>query len=255
MRKEAANWTELRAQANARLDTDLARLKAEGEGVMEVIDRAASTLTAAIDGSPEYLARVFAVGGTARARGACYLADEALPRLLAYGDEPPEVAPTSAVGVLSYVALLRCLEVALPPAAEGLESRWLPLIAAQPEVLTDFHRRHAAFAAVANGLVDLVPTIQQSGPLEPRRESRDVSGVDVDAFTRHLAEALAGGGGADAVERPWHAFLQAFPLTITASRADWMDLVWAGIVMMVRFEQRPIAEVGRWLPPFVGERD
>jgi hypothetical protein len=249
------NWTQLREAVNARLEEDLRELKDEARRAALVLDRETPTLTAAFEGSPEYLARVFAVGGPNLARGACHLAAEALPRLLTHRDEPPGVAPTSAVSVLSYITMLRCLDVPLPPAAAGLEARWLPVIVSKPDQLTAYDARTAALAAVATGQVELVPALDEGGPLRPCRDAREVAGANVPGFTRQLAEAMAAGAGPDAVEGSWRAFLALFPLTVAADGVRWVDLVWAAVIIKVQFDRRPVGSVGIWLPALVKELD
>ena len=255
MSRVPANWSELRAAAGAHLDEDEQELQAEARRAARVLDREIETVTARFQASPEYLSRLLVVGGADRARGACHLAPEALPRLLSFGDEPPAAAPLSALCALSYLTILRSLEVAVPDAATGVEARWLPIIAARPDLLTPFDRRTAGLAAVATGLVNLLPALDEGGPLATRSTGLTVAGANVAGFTRHLAEALARGEGADQVEDAWHAFVSMFPLTLAADGVQWVDLVWAATAIMVRFERRPIAEVGRWLPRFVGELD
>jgi hypothetical protein len=250
-----SNWSQLRQAEKAKLDKSLGELKFEAELIPEILDREIPVLTRAFPGSAEYLARVFVIGGAELARSACYLADDALPRLLSHGDEPARRASAAAVGALSYVALMRCLDVKLPDAAKGVEARWLRVIAPKPDRLNDYNIRTAALAAVATGEVDLIPLLDGGGPLVPRTTSREIAGANVAGFTRHLAEVIKGGGGHAAVEAPWRSFLQMFPITVASKGVYWVDLVWVAMVMMVQFEKRPPSAVGTWLPKHVAELD
>lgn len=250
-----SNWHDLRDAVQPRLDEDLRQLKLDHKRATRVLDREVPTLAGAFTGSPEYLARVLALRGAERAQSECYLLHEALPRLLAYGDETPKQAPTSAVSVLSYIALMRCLDRPLPDQAEGIEARWLRLIAPRPDRLNDFGVRTAALAAVAVGAVDLVPPLDGGGPLHPRSEPQKIAGANVAGFTRHLAEVVKGGGGIEAVEGPWWSFLRMFPLVWAARGVRWIDILWASMAVMVHFEKRPPAAVGIWLPKLIAELD
>lgn len=249
------DWPALRKAAASHIDEDVRDLEREASLATRVLEREVPTLTRAFNGSPDPLARVLAIEGAERARELCFLADKALPRLLAYGNEPPERAPASAVSVLSYVAILRCLDVALPEEAEPVQPEWLRIIAERPDLLDDDSLRTAGLAAVAVGKPDLVPSFDGGGPLEPRREEQGVAGMNVRGFTRHLAEAQQGEGGMDAVDTSWRNFVQSFPMSLAAEGASWADLVWASMAVMVHFEHRPASAVGTWLPKFISQLD
>ncbi len=248
-----STWTQLRAAAQAALDEDRHELERNARNARRLLDRPASVL-AGLFGSPvDALARILPTSGDLIAREHVLVPAELLPRLLRHGDETAERAPASALSVISYVTLARCLDVSLPAEVAGLEARWLPLIARRPELRHEHTRRTAALAAVAVGVTELVPVLDGGAPLQPRASSRDIAGPNVAGFTRHLAEVLAGGGGAEAIEGPWRSFLAAFPLTLAADGVRWIDLVWAALAIMVRFENRPPAAVGTYLPVLVAE--
>jgi hypothetical protein len=250
-----SNWSQLRAAHKDQLDKILARLRFEAELAEGVVDRELPILTGAFSGSAEYLAEVFVIDGADRARTANNLPRETLPALLGHGDEPVKEATAAAIGTLSYIALLRCLSVALPTTANGVEARWLRVAARQRRDLNDADIRTAALAAVAVGEVDLVRQFAGGGPLKARRTPREIAGPNVAGFTRHLAEVIKGGGGRDAVEEPWWSLLRMFPLTLASNGVQWVDLVWAAMAMMVQFEKQPAAEVGTWLPKLVADLD
>lgn len=249
----SGDWTRLREAARARLDDDLRALEFEARAARRVLEREVPTLTSAFNSAPEILARVLATSGAERARDLFHLADEALPRVLAFGDEPPARAPGGAVEVVNYLALMRSVGREPPQSAAGLEARWLRLLAPRPDLLNDFDVRTAALAAVAVGEHELVPGLAGGGPLVPRTEPRDVAGPNLPGLARHLAECVVGGGGSDSVEGAWWTFLEVFPHTLAGEGARWVDLVWVAVIMMVHFEQRPWAEVGTWLPKLVAD--
>lgn len=248
-------WSELREAELAKLQEYQQELGFEADAAADVLGGPVPALARAFNGSPDYLARILVTSGAQTARQFCYLADDALPRLLAHGDEPAVVAPASAMSALSYVALMRCLSVPLPEAASGLEARWLTVVSAKPERLGDAGRRTAGLAAAAIGEVDVVPSFVGGGPLVPRKTPRDVVGVNIAGFTRHLAEVIKAGGGPGAVDGAWHSVLDAFPLTLASGGADWTDLVWAALALMVQIERKRPADVGTWLPELVASLD
>lgn len=250
-----ANWPDLRESERARLDASLAELKFAANLAEKVLDRQVPILTRAFASSPDHLARILAIGGREMARASCVLAEKALPRLLSHGDEPARQAPASAVGALSYLMLMRCLDVPLPDTASDVEARWLRIIAPRPDLLNDYDVRSASLASAAVGEPELVPLLDGGGPLKPRAQSAQIAGANVPGFARHLAEVIKGGGGHDAVEGPWWGFLETFPIAIAAEGVRWIDLAWAALAMMVQFEKRPPSEVGKWLPDLVAELD
>jgi hypothetical protein len=245
------NWSQLRVAERARLDDTLRELDVGAGLVSRVLDRKVPVLARAFQGSVDHLARAFVIGGRDVARDAVHLSKDALPRVLAHGDEPPHAAPASSIHVLSYVALLRCLDLAVPDTARDLESRWLTIVAARPDLVDESGVRTAALACVAAGQIDLTPRFAGGGGLAPRKTSRHVAGPNILGLARHLAEVIKGGGGYEAVEEPWSNFLKMFPLTLASDGCRWVDLVWAAIAMMVHFEKRPVSEVGIWLPQLV----
>lgn len=249
------DWPALRKAAAAHIDDDVRDLERDAARAARVLEREVPTLTRAFNGSPDPLARVLVIEGAEPARKLCFLADAALPRLLAYGNEPPERAPASAVSVLSYIAILRCLNVSLPDEAERIQPEWLRVIADRPDLLDDNSLRTAGFAAVAVGESDLVPSFDGGGPLEPRTKEQDITGTNVSGFTRHLAEVQKGGGGMDAIETSWRNFVKSFPISLASEGVNWADLVWASIAVMVHFEQRAVSAVSTWLPKFITQLD
>lgn len=249
------NWTQLRAAEEARLDKTLSDLEAQAKLVSKVLDRGVPTLARAMRVSSELLARLLVIGGADRARSACFLADGALPRLLDRGDEPATAAPSSAVAVLSYAGIMRCVGVNLPANGADVESRWLRVVAQRPDLLNEPDLRTAALAAVAVGEPELVPEFTGGGALVARNTTRRIAGPNLPGFARHLAEVIEGGGGREAVEDPWRSFLQGFPLTLAEEGCRWIDLVWAAMAIMVHFEQRPASDVGTWLPRLVQDLD
>src|SRR5687767_3313644 len=152
-------WPELRERERARLGDVTSELAFEADLVTGALQLETATLTAAFSGSAEYLARMFVSAGADHARRHAYLANDALPRLLAHGEAPARAAPAAAVSALSYVALMRCLSVPLPGTAAGVESRWLTIIAERPDLLNEPAIRTAALAAVAAGETGLVPKL------------------------------------------------------------------------------------------------
>lgn len=257
-----ANWTQLRAAMLARRDDDIRELARNARNVARVLARPVPVLAGLFVAPTEVLAGVLAISGADAARDHFHLLDQALPGLLAHGDQVAISAPASAMAVISYVALARCAGVpgvaGVGDAAHDLAARWLPILARHGAQRYEATRRTAALAAVAAGCEDLVPALDGGGPLVPRIGRRDegvIAGPNIAGFTRHLAELLAGSGSGeakvDAVEDDWWSVLHAFPLTLAADGVRWIDLVWAAEILMVRFEQRPASDVGVHLPAMI----
>lgn len=253
MAKIPENWTDLRAAARGRAADDAHVLGRDGAAASKLLDRPAPVLARVFGSAPDPLARLLATAGAGAARPHLYLLDQALPRLLGHGDAPAESAPMAALHVVSYVGLARCLDAAVPGAAEGLEARWLRILARKPELLDETGRHTAALAAVAVGETDVVPSLVGGGLLRPHTERRSIAGPNIAGLARYWAEVSAAGGGPEVVEDAWWSFLRAFPLTLAADGARWIDLVWAATAMMVRFEHRAQAEVATFLPRLIDE--
>lgn len=245
-----ATWAQLRSAESAQREARVGELSFEAELAAEVVTAVPATLAAAFEGSPHHLAPLFIVSGAEFARSACFLVTSALPHLLAHGDEVVHAAPASALEVLSYVAVLRALGVALPAEAEEIDRHWLPVLVMR-DLWRESDARTLALACVAAGKVDLAARVTGGGPLVPRTASREIAGANITGFTRHLAEVIKGDGQADAVEAPWQALLEMFPLTLASEGVRWVDLVWASLAIVARVEKRPPSAVATWLPALV----
>jgi len=253
MKNIASNWPELRRSAQAKRDDDVHVLERDGSFASKLLDRPAPALARVFVNSPEPLARLVVASGADVAKPHFHLLKDALPALLRHKDEAARSAPASALNVLSYVLLARCVDLSLPDETEDIEARWLGILAARPDLLNDFGIRTAALASVAVGEEALVPDWVGGGLLVPRSTPSDIAGPNVPGLARHLAEVIQGGGGVDAVEGSWWSFLSAFPLTLASDGVRWIDLVWAAFTMMVCFEGRTATDVGKWLPKLVGD--
>lgn len=198
------------------------------------------------------LARVAIILGPSEALPALSLFNQFLgPAVEELGQKIKKGHLVSAISILNYVVVATCCASDLPGQATALEAVWLPRIAQCKRDLTESESKHMAFAALASGALDLVPTFIGGGALPQRFRPGETFQFNTQGFVRYMAVAMLSRAKAEDIEPAWRDFLDCFPRKLASETLDWVDLMWAARTMMMHFEHRPVAVVAENLHKLV----
>jgi hypothetical protein len=190
------------------------------------------------------LARVAIILGPSEALSAVSLFNRFLGS--AIEELSPEVKKghvVSAISMLNYAVVAACCASDLPEQATTLEAVWLPQIAKYKHDLTESESKYMAFAALASGALDLVPTFIGGGALPQRFRPGETFQFNTQGFVRYIAVAMLSGTKVEDIEPAWRDFLDCFPRKLASETLDWVDLMWAARTMMEHFEHQPVTVV------------
>jgi hypothetical protein len=149
----------------------------------------------------------------------------------------------SAIGLLNYLNVCVCCGIAVSARFTEAEAGWLAQIAKHKRDLTESELRHLAFAALAGGALDLVPTFIGGGTLPQRFTPGETFQFNTQGFVRYIAVAMLSSAKAEDIEPAWRDFQECFPRKLASETLDWVDLMWAARTMMEHFEHQPVTVV------------
>jgi len=227
------------------------------EAVRDIHELMASTKpNCPVSGYFQALAETFAkaaiVLGSEKALRSFSAFDEFLQR--AVDEFIPEIKKghsLSAIGLLNYLNVCVSCGIAVSARLTEIEADWLSQTAKHKRDLTESESRHIAFAALAIGALDLVPTFIGGGALSQRFRPGETFQFNTQGFVRYIAVAILSGAKAEDIEPAWRDFLDCFPRKLASETLDWVDLMWAARTMMEHFEHQPVTVVAENLHKLV----
>jgi hypothetical protein len=202
-------------------------------------------------GPTDTLAMATIVVGPAECAESIHLLVPLVPRIL--GDFAEGINDTNrvqAVKLLSFFSTVQCsgaqlspVRGALPRTVFGAEREWPTKLVEHLPSLSLRERQTLAFAALAVGDLELVPTFLGGDPL-PAEFVPDPS-VDVHphVFLPYLATAVRDIAPRADVEAAWLRVVESFPQQLASGTMDWAELLYSARIFLTRFRGDSLSTV------------
>lgn len=244
-----ASWSELITKNTANRDRRV-QLLAEDAAELQTQDEFLPGV--AFDAPARSLAVLAVVLGPVACRALFIQFDSALQTALKLmACKPFDVGLAGRIAVLHYINSARCSGTPLPEPALSAEGTWLPALSAYKDRVPEKVSDAMAFAALAFGRFELVPTFIGGGPLPASIEPGQKFQFNVQKFVRYMATAAVRGAKAEDVLPAFREFVLVFPFKLGAESLDWVELLYAARAYYVHFEHRPVETVSQTLHELV----
>jgi hypothetical protein len=248
-RSVPASWSELITKITASRDR---RFQVLAENAAELQSASDSMLAVDFGAAADLVAGLSVVLGPAACRHTFTLFDSGLQAILGLlAGRSFEHGLVGGLSVLRYIHSARCSGARLPAPAVKAEVEWLPAFVPHRGRVAEKYSDAMAFAALALGRFDLVPTFLGGGPLPASIEPGQTFQFNVQKFVRYMATAAVGGAKAEEVLPAFREFVLVFPFKLGAESLDWGELLYAARAYYVYFEHRSVETVSQTLHEFV----